>query len=183
MEILDKNNNRYKVYRAVGKIDAQDILNLQKKLTVSFQEFMPKTIDELNKADIKDEIIITNFMQQNGSFLVVRNLKSEIVGACSMLYYRDIKKQGLCDLGVAIDPDYHGLGLGTSLIGIQIQQAKKDFKRKIQLNVFVENEKAIRLYEKIGFRKEVYRKNSICRGGIFYDDIIMGLEFDDYKLE
>lgn len=56
-------------------------------------------------------------------------------------------------LGIVISESYRGKGLGTLLMNELLRLARKNKIYKVVLNVNVDNIKAIRLYEKYGFRK------------------------------
>ncbi len=56
--------------------------------------------------------------------------------------------------GVAIHPDYFGGGYGTQMLLEIIQLGQSKGLRRIELSTATINEKAIRLYEKMGFQKE-----------------------------
>jgi putative acetyltransferase len=56
--------------------------------------------------------------------------------------------------GIFIRDDYQGRGLGTLMTGLMIDIARLKGLRKISLDVFSSNEKAIRVYEKCGFETE-----------------------------
>ena len=81
--------------------------------------------------------------------------------------------------GVAIDPDHAGRGLGTDMIRSAVDLARtKGFKR-MELTVATTNERAIRLYERAGFRFEgVLRDYSyLASEDRYIDEQVMGLIF------
>ncbi|MEM0014089.1 MAG: ribosomal protein S18-alanine N-acetyltransferase [Zestosphaera sp.] len=57
-------------------------------------------------------------------------------------------------ISIAVHPDYRGRGIGYSLM-VEALRKLKDFYRasEVYLEVRVSNEPAIRLYEKLGFKK------------------------------
>lgn len=54
------------------------------------------------------------------------------------------------------------------------------YLNRCYLEVIANNERAIRLYEEVGFRKEGLLKQDYMRNGQYYDVIIMGLLKEDY---
>lgn len=56
--------------------------------------------------------------------------------------------------GVAISPQYGGRGLGERMLLETLDLAKTQGYLRIELSVSIENTKAIKLYEKIGFEFE-----------------------------
>ncbi|MBR1731595.1 MAG: GNAT family N-acetyltransferase, partial [Ruminococcus sp.] len=55
---------------------------------------------------------------------------------------------------VALDTEYQGRGLGTLMIKKVVDDCADNGYKKIRLEVDNSNIKAVKLYEKLGFRKE-----------------------------
>ncbi|HRH48784.1 MAG TPA: GNAT family protein [Panacibacter sp.] len=77
--------------------------------------------------------------------------------------------------GLAIDPSSAGKGYGIKMLQQIIDYAKEQGFLRIELSVATINEKAIRLYEKVGFVKEgIYRKYTYLKSeNRFLDEVIM----------
>jgi putative acetyltransferase len=77
--------------------------------------------------------------------------------------------------GVGIHPDFSGRGLGEKMLVEALNLAEqKDFKR-VELSVGTANQKAINLYQKVGFEEEgVLRKFTHLKSeGRFIDEMLM----------
>jgi L-phenylalanine/L-methionine N-acetyltransferase len=61
--------------------------------------------------------------------------------------------------GVAMHPDYAGKGYGLGMMKAIIDLGKEWGLKRIELSTAVTNEKAMHLYEKVGFLKEGIMKN------------------------
>jgi RimJ/RimL family protein N-acetyltransferase len=82
-------------------------------------------------------------------------------------------------MGISVRKKYWGLGIGSLLLKVIIEWAKgTQVIRKIDLLTRADNEKAMKLYEKYGFRKEGILTRDMCINGIFYDSVSMGLPID-----
>ena len=70
-----------------------------------------------------------------------------------------------------------GRGIGTKILNHIIQLVGNEGKTRIELTVDTENEKAIKLYEKIGFVIEGRIRNSYKRfpENRYFDEYLMGL--------
>ncbi|MEO6731038.1 MAG: GNAT family protein [Ferruginibacter sp.] len=81
--------------------------------------------------------------------------------------------------GLAIHPSFSGKGEGKKMMKEIIDLAGERGVLRIELSVSVENEKAIHLYEKIGFQKEgVLKKYSHLKSDQrFVDEILMAFLF------
>jgi RimJ/RimL family protein N-acetyltransferase len=76
-------------------------------------------------------------------------------------------------------PGYRGLGLGKKLMEYVIDGARARGVEKISLDVFSNNERAIGLYKKFGFRVEGRLKRQYVLEGRYVDEIVMGLSLQD----
>ncbi|MBC7890510.1 MAG: GNAT family N-acetyltransferase [Ferruginibacter sp.] len=81
--------------------------------------------------------------------------------------------------GLAIHPEFSGKGEGKKMLKEIIGFAGERGVLRIELSVSVENEKAIQLYEKVGFQKEgVLRKYAHLKSEQrFMDEIMMSFIF------
>jgi RimJ/RimL family protein N-acetyltransferase len=72
-------------------------------------------------------------------------------------------------------PGFRGMGLGKKLMEYTIAWAKANGLEKINLDVFSNNQRAIRLYQKYGFRKEGHLRKQYVLEGEYVDEILMSL--------
>ncbi|HEV2317683.1 MAG TPA: GNAT family N-acetyltransferase [Thermoplasmata archaeon] len=75
-------------------------------------------------------------------------------------------------LGILVNKDHRGRGLGTALMKDAIGRSKGVFEA-IRLSVFTDNDGAIRLYERLGFVKIGRIPRAVKRGPIYYDEDLM----------
>ncbi|HMP71853.1 MAG TPA: GNAT family protein [Kiritimatiellia bacterium] len=80
-----------------------------------------------------------------------------------------------CTLGVTIGEEaYHGKGLGEDSVRVMMAYAFDCLNlRKICLEVVSYNDKALRLYHKLGFVEEGILKNHTYLCGNYYDVVLM----------
>lgn len=114
-----------------------------------------------NNEEITEEYV-KNFVSksyQNGVQFVVLDIEAgcKIVGEVHC-YQLDPKvfKHVLGELTIAVDPAYQSLGLGKELFESLLTYVQKERKGiyRIELIARESNQKAIALYEKLGFKKE-----------------------------
>lgn len=77
------------------------------------------------------------------------------------------------ELGIMVDEVHRGKGLGSKLMDNLIKLARKEGLKKICLTFLVDNYRAIRIYEKFGFRKTKFIKDCDVYHGKKYDCIEM----------
>lgn len=79
----------------------------------------------------------------------------KIVGIINMKQDLRKKFEHIAQFGISVQKEYAGMGIGSSLIENALKFAKNnEIIEKVMLTVFSNNEGAIRLYERFGFKKE-----------------------------
>lgn len=80
--------------------------------------------------------------------------------------------------------DYLGKGYGTEAMKLLVDFLFREVNlHKVKLNVFAFNKRAIRSYEKCGFKVEVVSRDGLYRDGQYHDIYVMSLMADDYFKE
>ena len=78
--------------------------------------------------------------------------------------------------GLAVDPAFEGRGAGQALMEALIELARERGGQRVTLRVFAPNERAQRLYKRLGFEVEgVLRGEFVVGDGEVVDDILMAL--------
>jgi putative acetyltransferase len=76
---------------------------------------------------------------------------------------------------MAVRADWQGQGVGTRLMEAAVDLADKWLNlRRLELEVYVDNAPAIRLYEKFGFKIEGAMVDYAFRDGEYIDTHVMG---------
>lgn len=173
------NGNKVKL-RAYCKDDiklAQEYLNqfeIKKNLTPGIP--YPLTLESEEKwyesmADSKDSY----------SF-AIEDLKTGLyIGGCGI---NNIDwKNSVVTIGIFIgNKDYLSKGYGTDAMKVLVKFIFDEMNiNKIKLNVYSFNARAIRCYEKCGFKKEGILRQEIFREGKYYDEIVMGILRKEYE--
>ncbi|WCF08223.1 GNAT family N-acetyltransferase [Paenibacillus thiaminolyticus] len=84
---------------------------------------------------------------------------------------------------IAIDaPANQGRGFGSEAIGLLLEYAFGILQlHRIELNVFAFNERAIHVYEKMGFRREGVQRDALYYNHAYHDSIIMSILEHEYR--
>lgn len=81
-----------------------------------------------------------------------------------------------CELGITVRKKYWNLGVASALMKELIRFAREsETLRAIHLDVYANNQSAIRLYEKFGFQKVGRMKDYFRVGSQYYDKLMMSL--------
>jgi ribosomal protein S18 acetylase RimI-like enzyme len=78
-------------------------------------------------------------------------------------------------LGMAVAPDWRGRGVGSALLTESIRWARAMGVEKLALSVYPDNEAALALYGKFGFRQEGRLTGHSKKSIGYVDEIVMGL--------
>lgn len=116
-------------------------------------------------------------LEEDSSKYIVAMLDGEPAGFVFLwLRLGATKDRHVAWLGIAVRRKYWGKGVGTGLINEAISLAKKSGCRKLMLGTIEGNERAIRLYNKFGFKTEAYEVKEVFIDGSWRNSFIMGLE-------
>lgn len=141
-----------------------------------FLTFGPK---ELNITLDAEKSILEGFINKDNSIFIVAALDRKIIGSLS---FRGDAKKRLAhagEFGVSVLKEYWGKGIGKELIRYLIDWAQETkVIRKINLRTRIDNERAIRLYKKLGFEEEGIIRREFLIDGKFYDTLMMGMLID-----
>jgi ribosomal protein S18 acetylase RimI-like enzyme len=79
-------------------------------------------------------------------------------------------------LGIGIKSLYRGIGIGTIIMEMLIEESKKAGLKVLVLDVFDTNRIAKKFYEKIGFKEVGRIPKGVCKNGKYIDLARMALE-------
>ncbi|MFX0011398.1 MAG: GNAT family N-acetyltransferase [Candidatus Hermodarchaeota archaeon] len=129
-----------------------------------------------------------NNLQKDKEICIVAvhpNLKnpSNILGQCEVSSLDWDAATHVGSLGIIVQKKYRDLGIGFHLIDMAIRESKKlNGKEKIILSCFSNNERALYLYKKMGFKDIGKREKQFYMDSQYFDEILMELWIDDYIL-
>lgn len=107
----------------------------------------------------------------------VARVNGAIVGDCGIKGHKAMKTKHNVDLGISVLKEYWNKGLGSILLEHTINYARITAEIKnIYLEVREDNEFAIKLYEKMGFKKVGVMPDKIFLDGKYYDELIYLLQ-------
>lgn len=76
-------------------------------------------------------------------------------------------------LGISLLRAYWGRGIGSRMLETALDAARSAGFLQLELEVDAENQRAIRLYQRFGFREYGRLPNAIRRDGQFFDELLM----------
>lgn len=118
---------------------------------------------------------IESMRDSQRDYLVTAFLGDEIVGDLGVMLVRPhMKYLHRAYLGMSIRQKCTGIGLGSFMMEIALEQAKKNGFEQVELGVFSDNERAQGLYRKYGFKEYGRTPRAFkLKDGTYRDEIIM----------
>ncbi len=110
-----------------------------------------------------------------GFYNLVACVDNELVGQLGLhTFPNHPRRHHAAELGMAVRDDWQGKGIGTALMQAAVDLADNWLNlSRLELEVFVDNEPAIRLYKKFGFTIEGTLVRYAFRNGQFVDTYTM----------
>lgn len=110
-----------------------------------------------------------------GSHSLVAVLDDErIVGMLGLHVEQQPRRARCATFGMAVHDDYQGQGIGSTLMRAMLDLADNWLGlSRLELTVYTDNARAIRLYEKFGFSIEGTAQRYALRGGVEVDAYYM----------
>lgn len=131
----------------------------------------------------KEKEIIDGLVKSESSynFAVVEKKNDRLIGNASLMGVDLVNRRAM--FGIVIgDKNYWNGGFGTEATCLILDYAFNMLNlNSVFLNVFSFNKRAIRCYEKCGFRVSGKMRESRLVGEKYYDTIIMDILRDEYK--
>ncbi|MHA2298259.1 MAG: N-acetyltransferase family protein [Candidatus Hodarchaeales archaeon] len=114
----------------------------------------------------------------NGFNFLAINQDDDVVGHLQVHKHTDPRRSHCAEFFVYVHQDYHDLSIGKTLVTKMIEWAREKRVKKIKLACFADNDRAIHVYKRMGFRVEGRLEKEFFRKGEYYDKIHMSLWLD-----
>lgn len=118
----------------------------------------------LNEVTFKPILVCT---QENGA--------ERVIGRATLRHNIAPATKHRAELGIVVHDDYQGNGVGSNLVLFVLHLARSKGLKKVILDVFADNDRAVHVFEESGFDLEgVFTAHYWFRGR-FYDVVRMGV--------
>lgn len=118
--------------------------------------------------------------QTDYTFAIELKADGTYIGGCSINKISAKNRNAI--LGVLIGKPFWNKGYGTDAMSLLVDFCFLEVNLyKVKLRVISYNKRAMRCYEKVGFRTEGVMKDEIYRYGKFHDDIAMAIFRADWE--
>lgn len=110
--------------------------------------------------------------EKKGNHYLIAEVNGKIVGLSEVVRMRWAHAH-IGKLGISVKKEYRGVGIGTEMLKLMVQIAKKMKLKMLRLSVYTTNKQAVALYKKLGFKVAALLPDQRQRGGKFFDEFIM----------
>ncbi|MBQ9950559.1 MAG: GNAT family N-acetyltransferase [Clostridia bacterium] len=137
-------------------------------------EFLSSTPEEF-RVTVEDELrFMQRFEASERECMISAFADGKLIGNVSVRQVSGAKRmRHRANIGISVLKDYWGRGVGSMLMDAAIQTAESAGYAQIELEVAADNERAIRLYERFGFREYGRCPRALKRENGYADEIGM----------
>ena len=167
-------NGASAVIRSAEISDANALIE-NRIATVGETDFLAAYPEEIALTHADEEHWIRSFLEDKSAFLLVAEVGGAIAGTAFVGHVaQEIKFRHRAEFGISIRKSFWGNGLGSALVTRAVALAKGTEFERLELGVFADNARAIRLYQKFGFEKygEVPKAFKL-KDGSYRNEILM----------
>lgn len=113
---------------------------------------------------------------EEGTYSLVAVCDDRVIG--NIVIHTNVnrpRRRHVGSLAMAVHDQWQGKGVGTALMRAATEMADKWLNlTRLELEVYTDNEPAIRLYQRFGFETEGRLRQHAFRDGIYVDSFVMG---------
>jgi RimJ/RimL family protein N-acetyltransferase len=152
--------------------DAAVLMTYIARLTEE-SEFFVLEPDEFPATEEKERQWVEDHLNHPGRIVLLAVVDGTIVGNVNFENgpYRRVAHRG--SFGIAVLKPWRGTGIGTALLRALLDWAESNpLVEKVGMDVFALNERAIRLYRRLGFVEEGRRPKDVKLGPGQYVDVV-----------
>ena len=162
--------------------DAERLLDCCKDVATE-ADFMTLAPEGLGMTKQELEIFAETQAQTDNQLCLLLYLGEDLVGVLNIAADQNRALRHIGDLFIVVRKAYWNKGLGRILLEEGIAWAEgSNLLRKLDLSVQIRNERAIHLYQTLGFEIEGLRKRGVYKEGEYLDVYLMGKLIDGQNL-
>ena len=167
-------NGQNIVLRSPNTFDAEQLLN-HMRLTSAETEFMSRYPEEITVSVESQSRFLQMIENDPDDFMLAAYIDGRMIGNAAVTRVRNnLKYRHRANFGISLQKEVCNVGLGTLMMQEILEIVKKSVFEQLELTVFADNMRAIRLYEKVGFLKTgVLPRAYRLKDGSYHDEVQM----------
>ncbi len=166
-------NGKTAIFRNPTEADAHEMVEYL-RATAGETDFLIGYPEERTLTDEQEALFLKRSNESSKDLMIVCEVDGRIAGNCSIMFNSRIKTRHRASVGIALLKEFWGLGIGTLMFEELIRIARERGIMQMELEVVEGNERAIALYQKMGFRTVAEKPNAIrLKDGTLLKEFIM----------
>ena len=165
-------------YRIAEIKDAEKLLDYIIKVKSENLDTLFKMLHTPTITEEKD--FIKSYMDSGGIIFMAED-NDIVVGLLTAGRYFNTQLKHSLKIGITVLKGYRDKGIGTQLMMLLFEWSKFHDVKRIELEVFSNNQKAIKLYKRLGFETEGIKKKAVLINGEYKDIIQMVYWINRYE--
>lgn len=172
-------DGRKVLLKSASPEDAEALFR-HRQATSGETHFMGRNPEEFRESPSQMQEKVAAIEADGREFLVTAFLDGNIIGDAGVFLVKgQMKYWHRGGFGISILQEYSGLGLGSQMLKAALAQAQVNGFEQLELGVYSDNPRAMRLYEKFGFQKTGICPNAYkLKDGTYRDEIQMVRVFE-----
>ncbi|HZL09399.1 MAG TPA: GNAT family protein [Prolixibacteraceae bacterium] len=167
--------------RPIQLEDADSVLEYRSNAQANeYQGWIPNTIEDVHdfiKNKVSPEI---NLPETWFQLVIIKNDTHELIGDIGVHFSES--EESLAELGCTLNQNHQGNGYATEALTETIGFLFGELnKRRIIASIDPRNLSSVRLFERLGFRKEAHFKQSFFMNGEWVDDLIYAILKEEWN--
>lgn len=166
-------NGKIAIFRNPTEADAHEMVEYL-RVTAGETDFLIGYPEERTLTDEQEALFLKRSNESAKDLMIVCEIDGKITGNCSIMFNSRIKTRHRASVGIALLKEFWGLGIGTLMFEELIRIARDRGIMQMELEVVEGNERAIVLYQKMGFQTVAEKPNAIrLKDGTLLKEFIM----------
>ena len=135
---------------------------------------------EFNVTPERERTILEDFLKADNKLYIVLEAGGQIVGQAHCRPIRDLAAcRHTVGMGITIAKEWRNQGIGSEMMQYIVEWCRDNpLVKRLELEVFSNNPRAVHVYEKFGFQHEGLHRQAIYKHGEFLDVVQMAIVFD-----
>jgi RimJ/RimL family protein N-acetyltransferase len=162
--------------------DEEGLINLMKAVD-NETRFLAREPGEFNFTVEQEREFIRRIINNENSFFLIAEVNNIIIGNCSVGIVSDNKRfLHRAAIGITVRKEYWNKGIGKNLMQECIKWCKEKGVEQLELEVITQNNRAISLYQNLGFDIYGTKKHALkYADGSYADEYFMCLFLNNIK--
>jgi RimJ/RimL family protein N-acetyltransferase len=130
-------------------------------------------------SEAEERVFLARLEATDNALAILAEWNGQIVGYLTFTGGNRLRTRHAGEFGITVAQPFQGIGLGRRMLAMLIDWTREGgIVRKINLLVRCDNDRAIALYESLGFEVEGRKRRDMQIDGVFHDAFLMGLAVD-----